>query len=76
MKMNIFTVILWPEIQDLMDEEGFEENSLLINEGKLYEEYGDSAYMVRVSWRKSVRSKYWKTYEPTYEPTCGPTSTI
>ena len=45
-----FIVIAWPDIQDLMDKTGFDNNSLLINDGKLYEEYGDSAYMVRESW--------------------------
>ena len=47
---DLFTVITWPEVQDLMDEKGFDDNSILINDGKLYEEYGDSAYMVRKSW--------------------------
>lgn len=47
---NVFVVITWPDIQDLMDEEGFEENSILINDGSLYEKYGDSAYMVNLDW--------------------------
>ena len=48
--MDTFIVITWPEIQDFMERPGFEENSLLINDGILYEEYGDSAYMVRKEW--------------------------
>ena len=47
---HVFVVITWPDIQDLMDEEGFEENSILINDGSLYEKYGDSAYMVNLNW--------------------------
>lgn len=47
---NVFVVITWPDIQDLMDEEGFEENSILINDGSLYEKYGDSAYLVNLDW--------------------------
>lgn len=48
-----FIAIPWPEVQDYMGLEGFHDNSVLINDGKLYEEYGDSAYMVRESWLKS-----------------------
>ena len=48
--MDEFIVVTWPEVQDLMDIEGFIDNSLLINDGILYEEYGDSAYMIRKRW--------------------------
>lgn len=47
---HVFVVICWPDVQELMDEEGFEENSTLINDGPLYDKYGDSAYMVNLAW--------------------------
>lgn len=47
---HVFVVITWPDTQELMDEEGFEENSILINDGPLYDKYGDSAYMVNLNW--------------------------
>ena len=52
---HVFVVITWPDIQDLMDEEGFEENSILINDGSLYEKYGDSAYMVNLNWLNNTQ---------------------
>jgi hypothetical protein len=52
--MDEFIVITWPDVQILFDIDGFEDNSLLINDGPLYDEYGDSAYMVRVLWYKQV----------------------
>jgi len=48
--MDEFIVITWPEIQDLFEQKGFAENSILINDEVLYQEYGDSAYMVRKNW--------------------------
>ena len=51
---NTFVVIQWPDIQDYMDIEGFEENSCLINDLPLLEEYGSSAYFVRISWIESL----------------------
>lgn len=66
MEKDKFIVITWPEIQDYLDDEGFEDNSLLINDGKLYEIYGDSAFLVRESWYKSIRYKNWKTYDDSH----------
>lgn len=51
--MDEFIVVTWPDVQVLFEYDGFYDNSILINDGKLYEEYGDSAYMVRKSWIKS-----------------------
>lgn len=48
--MDEFIVVTWPDVQDLFEKDGFDENSLLINDGALYDEFGDSAYMVRKSW--------------------------
>ena len=53
--MDEFIVITWPEVQDYFELEGFAENSLLICDGSLYEEYGDSAYMVRKSWIENIK---------------------
>lgn len=55
--MDEFIIITWPESQMLFDIDGFQENSLLINDGPLYDEFGDSAYMVRQSWIKNQFSE-------------------
>lgn len=51
---NEFIVIVWPEIQDLMDEDGFEYNCCLINDDPFIQEYGNSAYFVRKTWLESI----------------------
>lgn len=51
---DTFKVVVWPEIQKLMDREGFEENSCLINDEPLLSEYGSSAYFIRQSWLLEV----------------------
>lgn len=43
-------VVTWPEVQKLMDLEGFDDNSNLINNDKGLEDYGSSAYFVDVDW--------------------------
>ena len=53
-QMDKFIVITWPEIQNYFEIRGFRENSLLINDGALYDEYGDSAYMIKESWLDSL----------------------
>jgi hypothetical protein len=50
---NKFIVVQWPESQALMDVPGFKENSLLINDGPLYDKYEDAAYMVNEEWLDS-----------------------
>jgi hypothetical protein len=57
MKENDFTVVIWPDIQNLFDEPGFFENSSLINDSPLLEEYGSSAYFVRKSWLNEITLK-------------------
>jgi len=49
-----FVVITWPEIQFLMNIEGFAENASLINDDKLVDKYGSSAYFVRKQWLDSI----------------------
>lgn len=47
---DLFTVVTWPESQELLEIEGFEENSILINDGPLYDQYGDAAYLVSLDF--------------------------
>ena len=49
-----FIVIPWPEIQDLMDKEGFDLNVSLANDEWCLEKYGSSAYFVNKQWLKSL----------------------
>ena len=50
MARNKTTIVCWPACQELMDCEGFSENSALCSSGKLYKQYGDSAYAVSNVW--------------------------
>lgn len=43
-------VVTFPEVQELMDKEGFEENSHLINDDFGLMQYGYSAYFIDVDW--------------------------
>ena len=45
-----FIVVTWPESQNLMDLEGFEENCHLINDESGLAQYGSSAYFVNEDW--------------------------
>jgi len=47
---DIYVIICWPDIQNIMDKPMFNENSSLINDEPLLTEYGSSAYFVRKSW--------------------------
>ena len=49
-----FVIIQWPEIQDLMDKEGFSTNASLANDEWCLEEYGSSAYFVNKQWLSKV----------------------
>lgn len=48
-----FEIIGWPDIQDFMDEEGFEENSTLINPNDNIG-IGSSTYLISRDWLKSL----------------------
>ena len=54
---DLFTVVCWPEVQFLMVNEDFNANAVLIDNNEMYEEYGSSAYLVRISW---LNQKYNK----------------
>ena len=52
--MKHYEIIGWPDIQDIMDEEGFEENSALIDENENIG-IGSSTYLVDKGWLKSIK---------------------
>lgn len=54
---DLFTVVCWPEVQFLMVNEDFNANAVLIDNNEMYDEYGSSAYLVRISW---LNQKYNK----------------
>lgn len=54
MESTLYRVVTWPEIQDLMVEDSFEEHSYLINDNKGMEDFGSSAYFVDVDWYKDL----------------------
>lgn len=45
-----YCVVMWPESQDLMTYEGFDEHSELINDENGLECFGSSAYFVEAEW--------------------------
>lgn len=47
---ELFEVVAFPDVQFLMDKEGFRENSHLINDDLGLELYGSSAYFVNTEW--------------------------
>lgn len=50
----MYTVITWPDIQELMVEEGFREHSYLVNDEQGIIDFGSSAYFVDIEWLKSL----------------------
>lgn len=48
--MTTYTVVTWPEVQLLMDLEGFKEHSYLINDEQGLNDFGSSAYFVETEW--------------------------
>lgn len=51
-----YIVVQWPEIQDYMDLNGFNENSYLINDEKGINDFGSSAYFVNKEWYEEVNN--------------------
>ena len=45
-----YVIVTWPEIQELIDKEGFEENIYLVNDDKGLNDFGSSAYFVNEKW--------------------------
>lgn len=59
---DLFTVVTWPESQELLEIEGFEENSILIYDGPLYDQYGDAAYLVSLDFLMQNLKEMNKVY--------------
>lgn len=47
---NDYIVVTWPDVQELMEVEGFRKNSYLINDEKGMDDFGSSAYFVDKEW--------------------------
>ena len=47
-------IIQWPEVQELMDKEGFDTNACLANDEWTLEKYGNQAYFVNKAWLNSI----------------------
>ena len=50
MDKDTFEVVCWPESQMLMELDGFEENSSLVNDDRGLLEFGSSAFFVNRKW--------------------------
>ena len=50
MDKDTFEVVCWPESQMLMELDGFEENSYLVNDDRGLHEFGSSAFFVNRKW--------------------------
>ena len=50
MDKDTFEVVCWPESQMLMELDGFEENSYLVNDDRGLHEFGSSANFVNRKW--------------------------
>ena len=59
--MGKYVVVTWPESQDLMDKEGFFENSYLVNDERGIEDFGSSAYFVDEDWLDEVEDNPYVT---------------
>ena len=55
--MEKYIAVGWPESQELMDKEGFESHSYLINDDRGLEYFGGQAYFVDEDWYNKVTSK-------------------
>jgi len=52
-----FIVVTWPDSQDLMELDGFRENSYLINDEKGLDDFGSSAYFVNKKWYEAKNNE-------------------
>ena len=50
MDKDTFEVVCWPESQMLIELDGFEENSYLVNDDRGLLEFGSSAFFVNRKW--------------------------
>lgn len=54
MDKETFEVVCWPESQMLMELDGFEENSYLVNDDRGQLEFGSSAFFVNRKWLEEI----------------------
>lgn len=52
--MDTYVVVTLPDIQELMDKPGFEQNAYLISSENGIDDFGLSAYFVNCNWLLSV----------------------
>ena len=48
--MTTYTVVMWPEVQLLMDLKDFEKHSYLISDEQGLDDFGSNAYFVETEW--------------------------
>lgn len=56
MECKLYKVVTWPECQELMDYEGWEEHSHLILDDSGLNKLGSSAYFVEKSWLDNLKT--------------------
>ena len=54
--MEDYVIVGWPDIQDIMDKEGFEDNATLIEPNDSMG-IGSSTYLVDKEWLESLEEK-------------------
>lgn len=52
-----YLIVTWPDIQHIMDLDGFDKHSYLINDEQGIEDFGSSAYFVLEEWYKRATQK-------------------
>ena len=50
MEEDKYIIVTWPDSQELMELEGFRDNSYLVNDTKGLDDFGSSAYFVNFEW--------------------------
>jgi hypothetical protein len=55
---NDYTIVTWPESQEIMEWEGFTENSELISDDETLALYGSSSYRVYTDWLQTQWEKH------------------
>ena len=53
--MEKYVIVTWPESQEVMEYEFFENHSYLINDKKGMEDFGFSAYFVDEDWLNRMK---------------------
>jgi hypothetical protein len=53
----MYELVVWPDVQEFMELDGFAEHACLANDDFFVEKYGSSAYFVDAEWLKSTQKK-------------------